>query len=628
MLESTVALPALSLQSRQDLIDWAYSLLPDPYACPREVGATYTADIRELEWASRPLWAVFALIAGGEDPADPRLTPFIERMRAGLTPGHELAFPEPTKPGRQVVLEQAVYGYGLLCLGNQLLDLLTREQQERLVTWLNASNGIELPWGSWYAARILTNCALAHCGLEHDPATLAADCAAFESMYDGDGWYEDGTPFKRDLYTASAYHFTALLLEHYLDEGPLKDALARANAFDADFAYWFDRRGRCIPFGRSLTYRFVNAAFWSALALTEKGAGARPEVSGECPKAREERSETCVARPLSQVKGLMLNHLSWWHDCLDGQERCMRPGYGYPGAPVLEDYAGPGISYWGFRAFVVLALPESDPFWSVEPVLPALRPRRAERQPGMLIQTGERHSYALSAMQYLGTSVLQRASKYGKMCYSTAFGWNASLDAAQLSGFALDSALALSVAGTGQFASRTRIQDHELTGAYAYSVWSYGTIAQVETWLVPVDEFRHVRVHRVQSLYPLEAYEGGFPLHGWQRKFDIAEEHEGAITLRRASDVEQGRDSMVCGISDMFAARAEIEDALHSAGLRRLVNECGDLWTAREALAVSQAPNANIYSCEPSGVPALKLKAPAESFCLACMVYGDPGCEK
>ena len=592
-----------SLMSRQQLVDWAYSLLPDPFSCPREVGATYRLPIRELEWASRPLNAVFALIAGGEDPDDPRLAPFIERMRRGFTPDDALAFPDPAQPGRQVVLEQAVYGYGLLCLGDRLLGMFTQEQRDRMVAWLNMANDIELPWGSWYTARILVNCGLKHCDLPYNEERLAADCTAVESMYDGDGWYEDGTPFKRDLYIASTFHFVSLLLEHYMDKSPIACAVDRANAFNEDYIYWFDRQGRGVPFGRSLTYRFVNAAFWSSFVLA---GGSK--------------------RPLAQLKGLILNHLSWWYDAMAGQPGCMRPGYGYPGAPVMEDYAGPGISYWGFRAFALLALPESDPFWQVEPELPVLDARRMEEKPGMIIQTGERHSYALSAMQYPGSTLLQCASKYGKLCYSTAFGWNISCGTGSISEFALDSALALSVRGTGQFASRTRIQDYRVNKHYIYSVWGYGSVAHVETWLVPIDEFRHVRVHRVQSLYPLEAYEGGFPVFGWSSKYDIAEKGAGEITIRRANGSEPELSSgMVSGISDVFAARETVERTLCSAGLKELVAELDGRWTSREAVVVRQNPNSNIYDCEMNAVPALKASVSGDAFCFGCVVYGDPG---
>ena len=40
----------------------------------------------------------------------------------------------------------------------------------------------------------------------------------------------------------------------------------RAKTFSESFIYWFDDEGKALPFGRSLTYRFAQAAFFSACA--------------------------------------------------------------------------------------------------------------------------------------------------------------------------------------------------------------------------------------------------------------------------------------------------------------------------------------------------------------------------
>jgi hypothetical protein len=53
--------------------------------------------------------------------------------------------------------------------------------------------------------------------------------------------------------------------------------------------------GAAIPFGRSLTYRFAFAGFWSAAAFTE----------------------LVLPAPLNNwgvVKGILLRHFRWWTD--------------------------------------------------------------------------------------------------------------------------------------------------------------------------------------------------------------------------------------------------------------------------------------------------------------------------
>ena len=251
-----------SLSTRQDLVSWACDLLPDPFLCPDNVGASFRASIRGFEWGSRPLWAVFSLVKGGMSPKDPRVSFYFDYIAKGLTPDDPDAFEDPTLETRQIVFEQVVYGYGLLCLGEDLLNCFTAEQQKRLVEWLNVANTVELPWGSWYLTRVLINCGLRKCGLTYDANRLAADAAAVENMYVGNGWYEDGTPFQLDSYVGSAFHLISLLLECYATSNPLEGCIERSKAFAKEYRYWFDAQGRALPFGRSLTYRFAQASFW------------------------------------------------------------------------------------------------------------------------------------------------------------------------------------------------------------------------------------------------------------------------------------------------------------------------------------------------------------------------------
>jgi hypothetical protein len=57
-------------------------------------------------------------------------------------------------------------------------------------------------------------------------------------------------------------------------------------------------KGAAIPFGRSMTYRFAFAAFWSAAAIAN--------VTLPSP----------LDRP-GHVKGMLLRHLRWWSRKVD-----------------------------------------------------------------------------------------------------------------------------------------------------------------------------------------------------------------------------------------------------------------------------------------------------------------------
>ena len=127
------------LSTRDDLIAWLRGLLPDPYAYPATSGSTYDEDVRRFEWVARPLWSVFSLLASGEyDEA--LVEPYIRRVKDGLDPEGPLAFPEPTLPRRQIIVEMEVFGYGLLVCPEGLLSLPPRS----VTAW---SPGLTSPTG-------------------------------------------------------------------------------------------------------------------------------------------------------------------------------------------------------------------------------------------------------------------------------------------------------------------------------------------------------------------------------------------------------------------------------------------------------------------------------------------------
>lgn len=586
------------LSTRDDLVAWLRDLLPDPYAYPATSGSTYDEDIRRFEWAVRPLWAIFSLLASGEyDEKD--VGPFVRRIKDGLDPESPLAFPEPTLPRRQIIVEMEVFGYGLLVCPEELLSRLTPAERERLVAWLNLANGVDLPWGGWFCSRALVNAGLAAAGLPYDAERLALDLRSIESMYAGDGWYENGRPFQRDHYIGLSFHFVLLLLRRFAPEAcPLPDEEARAAAFERDYVSWFDRQGRSVPFGRSIFYRFGHGCFWAAEALTGTHS-----------------------LGLGEVKRLLLQHLRWWHAHLVPASGPLAPGYGYPNLSLVENYCSPASPARALRALVVLALPPADEFWSVAEREPAREPVRVEPGPGVLAVSGPHHSYLLSATQFGGPTVSGGMSRYGKLCYSSAFGWNISRDVCGLTYFAVDSCLALSVAGLDQYASRDRVDMGEVRAGYAHTLWRYASIAQVETWLIPVNESTHVRIHHVESSSSLDVCEGAFPLFGWNPKEDVPEEErDGAVLLSRVS--EAGR-LWRSGIVDARACDDTLERSVEEAGLADVMR--GVLWSDRDADVVLQDPNTNIYSCERSAVPVLRARITAGTTWLACVVCGEPG---
>lgn len=114
-------------------------------------------------------------------------------------------------------------------------------------------------------------------------------------------------------------------------------------------------------------------------------------------------------------------------------------------------------------------------------------------------------------------------------------------------------------------------------------------IADIETWLVPIDEDYHLRIHRIVTDMELQAYEGAFPVWGWHYKFNQPIVKDKTIILEN--------DGVCSGIRDIFKNRIPV--------------------------AIKQNPNTNIYDCETNGVACLYGVINKGQTLLGSLVYGD-----
>lgn len=557
------------IETRRQLIAWTIKMIPDPYQKTPAAGASYNASIRNLEFTSRPLWAVFSMLAGDCCPED-ILAKYIKRIKEGMAPDSQNHFPWPMTKTRQTAVEMAVYGYGLLACGDKLLSCFSKEEQKGLEDWLYSINMIEFPKCNWYFFLLFVNLGLQKNHMKYSEERMQEAYDWIESAYVGEGWYEDGCAGQRDYYVPFAFHFYSLLIDHYCPSHQLKDVQKRAELFQKDYIYDMDSHGRTIPFGRSQTYRFAHSCFWSACAVT-----GLPGIS------------------MGELRARIFSNLNYWQEQDIMQDGLLSIGYAYPNQLMSEEYNAYGSPMWALKTMIVLSLPAEHAFWQEPVQLPALPETIHPIAPaGFLVVTGSDHFYALSGLQYSGAHIFQFQSKYGKFCYSTGFGWNLNRDVQGINQFAADSALALSVKGTDQFSSRGDIQACHVHTDYIYSRWNYGTAAEIESFLIPVDEETHIRIHRIQSRLPLVTYEGAFPVFGWNYKFQEPLIEGRKITLKS----------------------------------ERQYSAVQDLFNQRTPQLIKQGPNTNIYDSEPNGIPALygEIDTCGKTVCFGCIVSGNP----
>jgi hypothetical protein len=453
-------------------------------------GAIHSEAIASMEAFARPLWGLVPHACGG---GESDLWPlYVQGIIHGTDPEHEAYWGDfGTKDQRMV--EQSVLGLGLALAPHQIWEPLSAKEKGNVFRWLNQINLVDRSNpNNWLMFTVLVNVGFKKVGLPHDQALMEQYLDIIDSYYLGDGWYSDGKTDQRDYYIPFAMHYYGLIYAKLMEHEDAERAARyreRASLFSHHFIHWFAEDGSSIPFGRSLTYRFAQVSFWSALVF----ADVQPYSLGA-------------------MKGIIMRHLRWWFSqpifTFDG---LLSIGYAYPNLLMGEGYNAPGSPYWSYKAFLILALPDEHPFWQAEEeVLPELSPLVAQPHARMTISRpeGHKHVMAYGSGQMANFDMSHSAAKYSKFVYSTLFGFSVPKGYYGLTQGAHDSTLALSECDehyrVRRFCEEYRIQEHSI-----YSRWLPWANVEVRTWIIPAGMW-HVRVHRIKTERELDVAEGGF----------------------------------------------------------------------------------------------------------------------
>jgi hypothetical protein len=439
----------------------------------------------ELEGFARPLWGLAPLAAGGGVFAH------WDRWRRGLAAGSDPEHPEHWsfyEGTAQTMVEQAAIGLALALVPEQLWEPLSQDAQQRLVEWLSRINRYEPVPNNWQFFRVLVNLGLERVGAPVDEAALVQSLERIDSYYLGEGWYADGRIRNRDHYVGWAFHCYGLIYAWARpDDERSRVFRERARRFARDFEAWFDPTGGVVPFGRSLTYRFAAASFWSALVFADE-----------------------PALPWGRVKGLLLRHLRWWSERpISDRDGVLSLGWAYTDPWLREAYSSAGSPYWAMKAFLCLAVPETHPFWDAEEEpLPETRAVSVQAPAGMLLSSDATQAVALSGGHDAPVWLDEGAAKYGRFAYSSRFGFSGER-LGPTSGGPRDSALTLLVDGEAR--TRTAVEAHGIEGERLWSRWRPWPDVCVVSVLWGCAPW-HLRAHRITTGRSLVAEEGGFAL--------------------------------------------------------------------------------------------------------------------
>lgn len=489
-----------SLRTRQELRRAAAEILKPLVSCMTpgkariyvsQGSAHYAEDVAGMECWSRALWALVPMLAGKCPEAEELWPLWLEGMIHGTDPDHEEYWGE-IRPFDQRMVEMAVIGCGLCFAPEHFWNPLNEEQREHLYDWLNQINLHDMPKNNWRFFRILVNIGFRKNGLPVDEVRMQEDMDLMESHYTADGWYFD-YPTKRDYYTLWGFHFYSLLYAAVMDrEDPERCARIRERAalIAPRFACWFDREGRGLPYGRSLTYRFCQSSFWAAMAF----AGVE-----------------CGELSIGQMKHLLLNNLRFWlRRPIFDRGGALTVGYGYPNLCAAEGYNAQGSPYWALKTFWVLALPEDHPFWQAaeEEYLP---PERFLDPQVRLLLTRDpenRQVVAYTAGNHAWEH-MHEDEKYEKFAYSTQFAFSVAKEESALNRGAYDSMLAVRAEGRDLWHVRSGCEQYRLEEDRISFTWSPMNGVMIDTVIAPAGQW-HVRKHVIRTETALEAAEGAF----------------------------------------------------------------------------------------------------------------------
>lgn len=453
--------------------------------------AVYGSRVAGIEAFCRPLWGLAPLIAGGggENISWHR---YIDGIRNGSNPNHSEYWGIPADFDQRIV-EMTTLGLGL-ALGDEVIwERLNVTEKNNFYQWLQVINNVKTGDNNWHLFKVIVNVGFLKRGLEYDQNVIDHALDRIESFYLGDGWYSDGATQQKDYYISFAIHYYCLIYAQMMENhDPERVRLyrKRASDFAKDFIYWFSENGSAIPFGRSMTYRFAQVAFWSALVFS----GVEVFSWGV-------------------MKGIIFRHLRWWFEQPIFSAGLLTIGYGYPNLLMSENYNAPGSPYWALKSFLILALDDNHPFWNAkEEPLPDLKTVKIEDHPQMIICRDymNKHVIALTSGQYTKNELAHAEEKYAKFAYSNQNGFSISKGKYGLEQGAFDSMLALAEQDN-YYRGRRRCEEVNVTDDYIYSLWKPWQDVDIQTWLIPFDLW-HVRIHRIQNVRALDTAEGGFAI--------------------------------------------------------------------------------------------------------------------
>lgn len=454
--------------------------------------AQYSPQATFLEGWSRILWGVGPFLAGGFDWE--HIGEFLEGLKTGPDKDDGYFWGEP-KDWDQRFVEMAAIAFSFILCRERTWDMLDERERKNMYEWLDHINNRNFCQNNWVCFRVMVNLAFEYLGLPFREDLIRQDMDLVDSFYSSDGWYRDVVPY--DMYNPWAIQYYTLIyykLRKDKDRQRCERIRERTLLFAKQYACFFNESGGCVPYGRSLTYRFAQAGYFSAAAY------AGIEVL-----------------PWGAMKRIVLGNLRWWlSQPIFDNAGILTVGYRYQTNIMADQYNSPGSPYWAFKIFLVLALGEEHPFWTSEER--SLNNSKSTCLPvlsGILVHTDDDDVVFLNNGQNPTSRSCQLVDKYAKFAYSIHSGFTTTVGGHDLQNQGGDNTLMFSEVGEDYFRPKDVTLKKWCRPDMLKNTWRPFKDVDVTTWMIPAGDW-HVRIHRIDSPRKLDCVEGGFAIRKYE----------------------------------------------------------------------------------------------------------------
>lgn len=412
----------------------------------------------------------------------------------------------------QAITEVAAYLVTVYFAPETLWDVLDKEKQDQIALWVKkwAICALQNSWPNnhyWYPIFCIEILKKLGYDMSETEEDMKKGYDFLETLYIDKGWYCDGAFGRFDYYEAWAHHTYPLLwilLADMNDPENVKRAdkyRARSSEFLKFFINYFDSDGGMAAYGRSIGYRFGCVAPFGLAALTG-----------------------CDFN-LGQAKRVILKNINYFFEnSIPTKDGIFPVGYLYETPGFGENYATDGAISCYTEGFMCLLADENHPLWqSEEELLPIekgnygvsseldgldIQIHGDNEKNGVTLYNNSIHYYQAP---FFGNRFNDMGGYYGKFAYNSRSGFGIST----ADNVSLDNMIGLYTLDGSMTSHRKKILDYRTEDGIMISShipFANDEKTVIKTYLLPLSEGWHLRVHKVTLAQKYIVFEGGFSI--------------------------------------------------------------------------------------------------------------------